>query len=81
MKERLYGFFSQQAKEYLQGNTSCSKSNESLDRLPSSFFYLTPDGQTVEVTLMQRDNPELDRNSYFWPDTVAVGEITEQVRR
>ena len=81
MKEKIYGFFSQKAKESLRGGSICYKSNECLDRLPSSVFYLTPDGRTVEVTMVQRDNPELDRNFYCWPDTVAVGEVTEQVRQ
>jgi hypothetical protein len=76
MNEKIYGFFSQQAKEFRKKRNLYGKGNPN-----PAIFYRTPDGRTVEVTMVQRDNPELDRNSYFWPDTVAVGEITEQVRR
>jgi hypothetical protein len=76
MKEKLYGFFSQQAKEGRKKRNLHGKGP-----FEPAIFYRTPDGRTVEVTMVQRDNPELDRNSYFWPDTVAVGEVTEQVRQ
>ena len=76
MKEKLYGFFSQQAKKFKE-----VKNLYGEDSFEPAIFYRTPDGRTVEVTMVQKDNPELDRNFYRWPDTVAVGEVTEQVRR
>jgi hypothetical protein len=75
--KKLYGFFSQRAKESREKRNRWSR-DEDLNR-PS--FYRTPDGRVVEVTYVQPDNPELDRNFYRWSDTVAVGEVTEPVMK
>jgi hypothetical protein len=72
--KKFYGFFSQQAKEDREKRNLWGKEPKK-----PGIFYRTPDGRTVEVTYVQPDNPVLDRNFYRWPDTVAVGEVTEQV--
>jgi hypothetical protein len=73
----MWGFYSQKARDSFR---RAKKFNCPGEIEHTAIVYLTPDGREVIVTLVQKNESKLDKNSYFWPDTVSVGEVTKFVR-
>ena len=61
-KSKKYGFFSTQHADKDRKNNK------------RRCFYLTPTGESVQVTCVCDDN---NAQSYLWPDKICIGEVVD----